>query len=198
MALFKQFRGNRASLDAQPLTDGYAYFCVDDGTFHIDYADADGILHRKQINAKDCETIMGISLEELKAEISAQDAVILHEAQTYTDAAKAEIQTYIDEQLGDMDATLDSIIAIQDSLIGGTITFTLEYQGAGYQGLELTADRGMTWRDWVYSEYNPDWLLYDDGGDLLGSYGDETVYNSSDEAQAMSDIIMDGEFYYMA
>lgn len=90
MALFKQFRGNRASLDAQPLTDGYAYFCVDDGTFHIDYADADGILHRKQINAKDCETLMGISLDELKAEISTQDAVILHEAQTYTDDALAQ------------------------------------------------------------------------------------------------------------
>lgn len=50
MALFKQLRGNRASLDEQPLHDGYAYFCVDDGTFHIDAADADGNLHRVQIN----------------------------------------------------------------------------------------------------------------------------------------------------
>lgn len=90
MALFKQFRGNRASLDAQPLTDGYAYFCVDDGTFHIDYADENGVLHRKQISAKDAETIMGVSLDELKTEFTTQDAVILHEAQTYTDEAIAE------------------------------------------------------------------------------------------------------------
>jgi hypothetical protein len=49
MALFKPFRGSRAQLDAQPLHDGYAYFCTDDGTFHIDYVDADGNLQRKQI-----------------------------------------------------------------------------------------------------------------------------------------------------
>ena len=53
MALFKPFRGNRASLDAQPLHDGYAYFCVDDGTFHIDYTDSEGNLHRKQIGTGD-------------------------------------------------------------------------------------------------------------------------------------------------
>lgn len=50
MALFKPFRGTRASLNAQELHDGYAYFCTDDGTFHIDYLDADGNLQRKQIN----------------------------------------------------------------------------------------------------------------------------------------------------
>jgi hypothetical protein len=57
MALFKQLRGNRAALDSQPITDGYAYFCVDDGTFHIDFKDKNGVLQRKQINAKDAETL---------------------------------------------------------------------------------------------------------------------------------------------
>ena len=57
MALFKQLRGTRASLNTQPLHDGYAYFCVDDGTFHIDYEDSNGVVHRKQINAKDAETL---------------------------------------------------------------------------------------------------------------------------------------------
>ena len=50
MALFKIFRGNHASLSAQPKHDGYAYFCTDNGSFHIDYLDENGVLQRKQIN----------------------------------------------------------------------------------------------------------------------------------------------------
>ena len=56
MALFKAFRGMRESLDEQELHDGHAYFCTDDGTFHIDYVDSEGNLQRKQINA---DTITG-------------------------------------------------------------------------------------------------------------------------------------------
>ena len=62
MALFKHFRGSRASLNVQPLHDGYAYFCTDDGTFHIDYADANGNLHRKQISAKEAEKLTGYNI----------------------------------------------------------------------------------------------------------------------------------------
>lgn len=50
MALFKPFRGNRRSLDTQEKHDGYAYFCTDDGSFHIDFVDSNGNLQRKQIN----------------------------------------------------------------------------------------------------------------------------------------------------
>jgi hypothetical protein len=49
MALFKPFRGTRTSLP-QELHDGYAYFCTDDGSFHIDFTDAAGNLQRKQIS----------------------------------------------------------------------------------------------------------------------------------------------------
>lgn len=59
MALWKPFRGNRAGLDAVDKHDGYVYFCTDDGTLFFDYVDSDGNLQRKQINAKDAETIMG-------------------------------------------------------------------------------------------------------------------------------------------
>ena len=69
MALFKHFRGNRASLAQQPVTDGYAYFCVDDGTFHIDFKDKDGVVKRKQINAKDAETINGHSVDDFLLEV---------------------------------------------------------------------------------------------------------------------------------
>ena len=77
MALFKPFRGSRSSLDAHEKHDGYAYFCVDDGSFHIDYVDANGELQRKQINAKEAETLSGTSLETILNSInSAIDRMI--------------------------------------------------------------------------------------------------------------------------
>ena len=57
MALFRQLRGRRSSLDSQPLHDGYAYFCTDDGSFHIDGTDTNGVLKRKQITASKNSTI---------------------------------------------------------------------------------------------------------------------------------------------
>lgn len=62
MALFKSLRGKRENLPSSK-TDGYAYFCTDDGTFWIDYTDENGVVQRKQINAKDAETIMGHTVE---------------------------------------------------------------------------------------------------------------------------------------
>ena len=58
MALFRQFRGKRVGLSTQELHDGYAYFCTDDGTFHIDYIDDDGNLQRKQINSNEAENVI--------------------------------------------------------------------------------------------------------------------------------------------
>lgn len=49
MALFKPMIGNHTALDSQEKQAGYAWFCTDDGTFHIDYKDANGNLQRKQI-----------------------------------------------------------------------------------------------------------------------------------------------------
>ena len=75
MALFKPFRGNRASLDAQPLHDGYAYFCTDDGSFHIDYVDADGNLQRKQVNASYLEKLDSIDVDNLVTLDSKQQTI---------------------------------------------------------------------------------------------------------------------------
>lgn len=115
MALFKHFRGSRASLDAQPLHDGYAYFCVDDGTFHIDCTDAEGNLYRKQINAANAETLCGVTLEELKAEFATQDAVILAEAQAYTDNAIANIDVATDDEVMELLALRNVITPVSDS-----------------------------------------------------------------------------------
>jgi hypothetical protein len=56
MALWKLFRGSRADLDTVEKHDGYVYFC-DDGTLFFDYTNADSNLQRKQINAKNAETL---------------------------------------------------------------------------------------------------------------------------------------------
>lgn len=61
MALFKPFRGSRTSLNSQPLHDGYAYFCTDDGTFHIDCTDAEGNLKRVQINETFIKQLLNIT-----------------------------------------------------------------------------------------------------------------------------------------
>lgn len=66
MALFKMNRGNSNTLPTK-LTDGYAYFCTDTAEFFIDYADSNGILYRKKLNAKDAETLTGMSLDQIKA-----------------------------------------------------------------------------------------------------------------------------------
>ena len=65
MALFKPFRGTRATLETLEKHDGYAYFCVDDGSFHIDYVDDDGNLQRKQINAKEAESLIGVDISDI-------------------------------------------------------------------------------------------------------------------------------------
>lgn len=61
MALFKINRG--ASYDLpNTLNDGWAYFCTDDFSFHIDYTDENGVLRRAQLNAADAETLTGAAL----------------------------------------------------------------------------------------------------------------------------------------
>lgn len=61
MALFKSLRGKRENLPSTK-TDGYAYFCTDDGSFWIDYKDESSAVQRKQINAANSDTLGGASL----------------------------------------------------------------------------------------------------------------------------------------
>ena len=74
MALWKLFRGNRADLDAVEKHDGYVYFC-DNGTLFYDYTDADGNLQRKQINAKDAETLGTHSADEFLLSSDLEDVL---------------------------------------------------------------------------------------------------------------------------
>ena len=43
-------------------TAGYCWYTVDDSLFYIDYEDANGVVQRKALNAKDAEKLAGASL----------------------------------------------------------------------------------------------------------------------------------------
>jgi hypothetical protein len=62
MAIIKFLRGNHTSLDTTQKQDGYIYFCMDDGSVYIDYTDSNGVVQRKQLNAKDAETLDGYDI----------------------------------------------------------------------------------------------------------------------------------------
>ena len=83
MALFKPMMGNSSVLDLQAKQAGYAWFCTDDGSFHIDYVDADGNLQRKQINAS-----MIARLEALEKIINNSPLVEDYEGVGILDAGK--------------------------------------------------------------------------------------------------------------
>ena len=68
MALFKTFRGQRTDLDNVAKVDGHAYFCMDDGTFWIDYKDNEEV-KRKQINKEDWTKDIEAAVAALKSEI---------------------------------------------------------------------------------------------------------------------------------
>lgn len=78
MALFKPNLGSRENLPVT-LTAGWAYFCTDSGEFFVDYADASGVLHRKQINAEEAKRLIGYdvatSLNASNSEIPTSQAV---------------------------------------------------------------------------------------------------------------------------
>ena len=85
MALFKVFRGLYSELEDVQMTDGHAYFCTDDGSFWIDFTNENGILERKQVNAK--------NLTDLEAAIEAIDDKI---ANNTIDAKTTEDNEVID------------------------------------------------------------------------------------------------------
>lgn len=160
MALFKPFRGSRASLDAQPLHDGYAYFCTDDGSFHIDFKDADGKLQRKQLNANNAESLVGMSWDEIQEEFQAYTDTTTSSHNTSTDAhanmgwltSEDEISdsltpidadtlngrdaAYFDNQIAVERARINQFVALED----GSTTGDAELQDirVGYNGIKYT------------------------------------------------------------
>lgn len=119
MALFKPFRGSRKSLDTQELHDGYAYFCTDDGTFHIDYVDDSGNLQRKQINANEAQKLIGYDI-----------ATVLNPSDAEIPTSKAIL-----DKLNPLQEEIDGKVNKEgDSLINGTLSINgdLHVKGTTY------------------------------------------------------------------
>ena len=177
MALWKPFRGSRAELEAAPKYDGYVYFC-DDGALFFDYADADGVLQRKQINAKDAETLMGMSLDEIKADVVRYDVI-----QDLADEQKAQarenigaVSSAITEQEGGIN--LLNPANAESGYYEGTVgTPLIAYSSSNHQRtiepipLEDAAARLYVYVDSADSNYN--WLVsiqfIDENGNYTGT-----------------------------
>jgi hypothetical protein len=109
-------------LDAVEKHDGYVYFCVDDATLFFDYTDADGNLQRKQINSKDAETLVGKTLEELKAEFSSQsdwnqnDSNALNYVKNRTHYIKETTEIILPEMVIEAEEDGNTYIDLADSI----------------------------------------------------------------------------------
>jgi hypothetical protein len=90
LALFKPLLGKRARLP-ETLTNGWAYFCTDDGSFWIDYADSDGVVKRKQINAQEAEKLIGY---EVVADVTNDSTLIPTSSAVYS-AIEAATEVYV-------------------------------------------------------------------------------------------------------
>ncbi len=138
--LFKILHGDesRISTDITPFHEGWAY-ATHSGNFYVDMNI--GTIEspnnqRIKLNSANAETIAGMSLEELKNEIATQDAVILYEAQAYTDRALEvaiadaatqdavilhEAQAYTDTALSTKVDSYDEALETTDKTIIGAI-----------------------------------------------------------------------------
>lgn len=104
MSLFKPLLGNSANLPAK-LTAGWAYFCTDTGEFFIDYADKEGSLHRKQINAEEAKRLVGYDIStaitdsssdnEIPTAKAVHDAVSIHNESIIGLSVDGQVITYI-------------------------------------------------------------------------------------------------------
>ena len=93
--LFKILHGDesRISTDITPFHEGWAYV-THSGNFYVDMnvgTVEDPNYQRVKLNAKDAETISGLSLDALESLVSANAAIVLAESQNYTNTAISEL-----------------------------------------------------------------------------------------------------------
>ena len=89
----------RKNIKNTPLTDGHIYFCTDNGQIFIDYLDSNGSVQRKQINAKEAETLLGYSISttvnDSKVEIPTSQAVQMYVSDSISEIAANYNETII-------------------------------------------------------------------------------------------------------
>lgn len=134
MALWKPFRGNRTSLATVDKHDGFVYFCTDDGSLFFDFIDTEGLLQRKQINAKEAESLLGYSivtaLNDSDTEIATSKAIraVLSEY-----VKMSEIESYF------FSIDYDALLAFDTSEIVFNATSTTSMLGQSILGQMILA-----------------------------------------------------------
>lgn len=182
MALFKIFKGNRDSLNDMPMHDGYAYFCMDDGTFHIDYADTNNTLSRKQINASEAEKLIGFDvstvLNPTDIEIPTSNAV--YKVWETTDSEVSAIKDEIDETCKSGTSESKTVMRFDDvepdsevnlTWSGNAQTKEFEIKGKNLIGMNYSiGDSGS------FNYSSGSWEIQEDGGiKLSGEIGNGDV-----------------------
>lgn len=122
-----------------------------------------------------------VRMRNIAPGVQDKDAVNMEQftgATDLLDDINADVGQLMDS-LGDIDSALDAIIAIQNELIG-IITFYI-------YSTEFTAEKGMTWGEWLESDYYSD-ILYLDGINIVSDDG--PVYTPDGNAVTTSDVII--------
>lgn len=127
MALFKPLVGGKERLNNTELHEGYVYFC-DDGSLFFDYKDEHGVLQRKQINAKDAETLFGATLVNKLTNSELEiptGAAVMHALENFTyDDLGAAPKALIVFDASDGIATHSNIEIIDHYMAGGIVVYS--------------------------------------------------------------------------
>lgn len=172
MALFKIFRGKSEELNKVKKVDGYAYFCIDDGSFWIDYEDTQGELKRIQINSailqefkNKIDTLIDDDLDKSVRTIAKE------EVDSIIDGASEEFNTFKEiaawiETHGEDAANMLKILTALENEIGGTYNATTGEVSEsridlleGKPAYDITADQISNWDNEIgvkaaFTEYN--------------------------------------------
>lgn len=148
MALFKIYRGDENNLPAT-LTDGYAYFCTNTGTFYIDWADSEGNVSRKQINAEYATKLRYKDDNGEWVEIDAQDLTNITVEQTQVDwnENNSKKSSYIlNRPFGQLPDTIEETTsAFAVDTVYSTYPKSTEVGYVNYGGLNESDEYIVTW-----------------------------------------------------
>lgn len=149
--------------------------------------DDDGILQYQwsSLISKDFTVVQGIGVGNIIQDKPTEDLITLL-------AQNADVLVNLPQTIGDIDAALDAILEIQESLIPKKPTFSI--QPISGDTLTCEFDEGMMWSDWCNSEYNTigAYVENDQWIALNGRY----IRTSDSFEVAVWDYITAGETYY--
>lgn len=118
-------------------------------------------------------------------ECANDEAVVLRNVHDGINDEDAATVGQVNAAVGDIEAALDSILTIQENLIG-FITFTVSNN-------HMIAVNGMTWSEWCDSQYNTVGVHINDDGIACDGAGDQIVLG--DVVQYGTTVIVSGADY---